>query len=113
MDCLQSAYLFGRNEWPLTRSDGAARTISFRPRMEADELLVLKRAAVLGLGVMALPRLLCMDELESGLLEVILPEWMLPTIHVHLSYPSRRGMVPAVRHFIDYMTERIPVLFTV
>lgn len=113
MDCLQSTYLFGRNEWPLTRADGATRTVSLRPRMEADELLVLKRAAMLGLGVMALPRLLCLDELESGLLEIVLPEWRLPTIYVHLSYPSRRGMVPAVRHFIDYMTERIPVLFTV
>lgn len=110
MDCLHSTYLFDDRGWPLMGPDGTTRTVVSETKMAANDLVMLKRAAVLGMGVAALPRQLCASALEQGKLERVLPGWALPDAQVHLIYPSHRGMVPAVRSLIDFIVERFPAL---
>lgn len=73
-------------------------------------MLVLREAAVQGEGLVALPNYLCADAVAAGQLQRVLPDWQLPVGIMHLVYPHRRGLLPAVRVFIDYMVEHIPVL---
>lgn len=46
--------------------------------------------------------------LLSGSLTHVLPEWTLSRSNLHAVFPSRRGLVPAVRCFIDFLAQRMP-----
>jgi len=48
------------------------------------------------------------EDLQSGALARVLPEWKTPEGIVHVVFPSRRGLLPAVRVFIDFLAERLP-----
>ena len=69
----------------------------------------LLRAAVLaGLGVALLPESVVRADIESGRLEQVLPAWTLPLGVFHVVFPTRRGLLPSVRAFIDFLAERMP-----
>jgi DNA-binding transcriptional LysR family regulator len=38
----------------------------------------------------------------------VLPDWDTPQGIVHLVFPTRRGLLPAVRAFIDFLAQCIP-----
>ena len=44
----------------------------------------------------------------DGELEVVLPEWSIPQGICHAVFASRRGLLPAVRVFIDFLAENLP-----
>ncbi|MGO3132555.1 MAG: LysR family transcriptional regulator [Alcaligenes sp.] len=99
----------GMGEWKLYGPDGASLTVSHRPRYMASDLLTLREGVELGIGVGILPDYMCCDALKAGRLVQVLPQWApLPGI-IHAVFASRRGMAPAVRHFLDYLGEQLPV----
>ena len=63
----------------------------------------LLRAVLQGVGIALLPDYLCRPAMADGLLVQLLPDWSPPTGIVHAVFPSRRGLVPAVRSFLDYL----------
>lgn len=93
--------------WQLTAASGEISIMPYQPVLEADDWLVLRHAALAGLGVVAMPAELCRQEVASGQLEIVLPEWHLPSAKLHIVYISRRGLMPAVRAFIDFTAERL------
>ncbi len=50
-----------------------------------------------------LPDWQCFEALRGGMLEVVLPQWQLPQGILHFVYPSRRGLLPAVRAFVEHL----------
>ncbi|MBV8170144.1 MAG: LysR family transcriptional regulator, partial [Alphaproteobacteria bacterium] len=66
-----------------------------------NEMIQIRRAALEGVGAAALPRFLVEDDLAAGTLEILAPAWRLPRGLVHLVFPSRRGLLPAVRTLVD------------
>ncbi|RUO62139.1 LysR family transcriptional regulator [Pseudidiomarina insulisalsae] len=103
-------YTSGRYAYQLTADDGDQLTISFQPRLITDDMLVLREAAIQGEGLVALPNYLCVEAVSAGQLQRVLPNWQLPMGIMHLVYPHRRGLLPAVRVFIDYLVEHIPAV---
>ena len=69
-------------------------------------MVALKTAAMAGAGVVQLPLLMLSEQLKAGALISVLPEWAPRRELIHLVYPSRRGMIPAVRVLIDFMATR-------
>jgi DNA-binding transcriptional LysR family regulator len=61
-----------------------------------------------GLGVALLPESVVRADIESGGLEQVLPAWTLPLGVFHVVFPTRRGLLPSVRAFIDFLAERMP-----
>ena len=49
--------------------------------------------------------MLCQDELASGELVILLPEWQHPRVPIYLLFPERRLMPRKLRAFIDFMIE--------
>ena len=87
----------GRVSWRLVGPGGREHELQHRPVYTADDLLSLKCAVLQGTGMGMLPDYMCGAEIEDGSLEVVLPGWELPPWIVHAVFPSRRGLVPAVR----------------
>jgi DNA-binding transcriptional LysR family regulator len=90
-----------RHTWTLFDAEGEPVSLSHRPRMATDDLASLRIAALHGLGVTMLPREFIEDDLRVGRLRHLLPQLAAKTGLVHAIFPTRRGMVSAVRHLLD------------
>jgi len=86
------------------------RRIDLKPRVAGGDFPMLMALARQGLGITMLPETLCAEAVRNGELEVVLPEWRLPQGIAHLVFASRRGLLPAVRVFIDFLAEKLPPL---
>jgi DNA-binding transcriptional LysR family regulator len=92
-----------RHAWELTGEDGTMITIPFQPRYVTDDMAALRDAALSGIGIVQLPEYMVRNAVSAGNLEVVLPQWKPKAGIVHIVFASRRGLAPAVRHFIDFM----------
>lgn len=97
----------GRASWLLTGPDGREHEFHHRPSYTADDLLTLRYAVLKGTGMCILPDYLCRRELQRGQLEQVLPGWAPRPGVIHAVFPSRRGLVPAVRRFLDFLGEHV------
>ena len=75
----------------------------YTPRLVSDDRLVLRTAALRGLGVVQLPLMMVRHALQQGRLVDLLPDWRPRPGIVHAVFPSRRGLLPAVRELIDFL----------
>jgi DNA-binding transcriptional LysR family regulator len=99
---------FDRRPWELLGPRGESEAVEHRPRIVCHDFVVLRAAALAGLGVARLPEIVVRDDLKSGALVRVLPSWRSPQGIVHVVFPTRRGMLPAVRALIDFLAERLP-----
>ena len=99
-----------RQRWDLQGTNGEMRRIDLKPRVSGFDFPMLMALAKQGLGITMLPETLCADAVRNGDLEVVLPEWRLPQGIAHAVFASRRGLLPAVRVFIDFLAEKLPPL---
>ncbi|MGO9804956.1 MAG: LysR substrate-binding domain-containing protein [Steroidobacteraceae bacterium] len=97
-----------RRPWELLGPEGQSVTVEHRPRIVCHDFVVLRAAVVADLGVARLPESVVRQDLKSGALMRVLAEWRSPQGIVHVVFPTRRGMLPAVRAFIDFLAERLP-----
>lgn len=74
-------------------------------RLAIEEFTVRKHAAIRGLGITMLPIDTCREEIAAGSLVQILPAWSPPNASLQIVYPTQRGLLPAVRVFIDFLIE--------
>lgn len=91
--------------WDLQDAQGAQVHILTQPRMVTDDRIALWRAAIHGVGVAMLPTTLVQDDIAAGRLVHLLPEWQPRVAVVHAVFPSRRGLLPAVRALLDFLAQ--------
>jgi DNA-binding transcriptional LysR family regulator len=89
--------------WRLRGPDGASATVHHRPRLVTDDLVAMRAAAVHGVAMVQLPTLLIQDDLLHNLLVEVLPQWLPRSGIIHAVFPSRRGLLPAVRGLLDFL----------
>jgi len=90
-----------RYEWHLVDADGQSFSLAHKPRLATDDMASLRTAAILGVGVALLPGELVGEDVQAGRLQILLPQLSSRANLVHAVFPSRRGMVPAVRRLLD------------
>lgn len=93
----------GEHRWRLTHLDGSLAEVRHTPRLVTDDMALLREAALAGAGAVRLPTLTVWDDLKSGRLVTLLPEWRPPNEIVHAVFPSRRGLLPSVRALLDFL----------
>jgi DNA-binding transcriptional LysR family regulator len=94
--------------WQLVGAQGESMRAEHTPRVLCHDFIVLREAALAGLGIAQLPESVVREDLRSGALTRVLPDWSSPEGIVHVVFPSRRGLLPAVRVFIDFLADRLP-----
>lgn len=99
-----------RQRWELQGPDGEMRRFELQPRISGFDFPMMLSLAEGGIGLTLLPETVCAEAVRSGKLEVVLPQWRLPQGIAHAVFASRRGMLPAVRVFLDHLAGRLPPL---
>lgn len=99
-----------RQRWELQGENGEVRKVELKPRVSGFDFPMLTALAKQGLGITLVADIICADAIRNGELEVVLPSWRLPMGICHAVFASRRGLLPAVRLFIDHLAERFPPL---
>ncbi|WP_259766796.1 LysR substrate-binding domain-containing protein, partial [Pseudomonas protegens] len=89
----------------LLDQQGNACDLALEARLGIDDFIVRRACALAGLGCTVLPMLYCEAELASGQLVQLLPQWSLPGGWLQAVYPHRRGVLPAVRAWIEHLSE--------
>lgn len=113
LDSLALSTADGRATMRLISPEGREEVLQHTPRYVADDLLTLRFAALAGVGMCWLPDYMCHDDVRAGRLVRLLPGWSLPRSVVHAVFPSRRGLAPAVRSFLDFLGDTVPGLNSV
>jgi DNA-binding transcriptional LysR family regulator len=98
----------GGQVWELLDAKGQRGAVEVQPRLISGDFPALVEAAVQGSGVALLPEDYCAGYVARGALEVVLPKWSTAQGTLHFVYPSRRGLLPAVRSFVDFLADRLP-----
>lgn len=93
--------------WELKRATETSQT-QINPRLVSDDMFALRLAALEGIGIALLPKLICDADLRQGRLERVLPDWGCAPSEIQATFPTRRGMLPAVRALIDFLAEHPP-----
>src|ERR1700677_15806 len=93
----------GASAWRLTSESGETQTVAFEPRLATGSIDILIAAARKDVGIAMLPASNCQEDLASGALARVLPDWSGIDGILHLVFASRRGMLPGVRAVIDFL----------
>lgn len=99
-----------QHSWELHGPGGEIERIQLKPVVAGSDFSMLMRLAENGMGVALLPETICFERVRSGALRRVLPDWDLPQGIAHMVYPSRRGVLPAVRALIDYLAAEMRLL---
>ena len=103
LDTVAMSWVDGRSSWTLIGPEGQEYVLHHQPRYVADDLQTLKLAILAGTGMGFLPESMSGAEQQARLLVPVLPGWAPRPGVAHAVFPSRRGQVPAVRSFLDFL----------
>jgi DNA-binding transcriptional LysR family regulator len=84
---------------------GNSVDLTLEARLGIDDFIVRKACTLAGQGFTMLPMMYCEQALADGSLVQLLPDWSLPGGWLQAVYPHRRGVMPAVRAWIDHLIE--------
>jgi DNA-binding transcriptional LysR family regulator len=90
---------------------GETARLALQLRMTTDNLYAQRSAAVLGVGVTIGSNWALREELDSGRLVRLVPEWQAPSLPIWLIYPPARFYPARLRRFIDIMRVAVPRAF--
>lgn len=104
-ECLRITMVRPETTWSLCR-EGERVTVGIGGRCTMNNISMVRRLCLEGLGIAVLPLPLVQDDLLGGQLVPVLADWNMPPMPAYALLPSRR--VPArVRVFLDFLSERL------
>jgi len=93
--------------WHFVDSDGDAQPVTLDPSYTVNSPLLVRLAAIAGMGIAVLPESLVADDFATGTLKRIMPGYTVDESQakVSLVYPRRRHLPAKTRAFVDYTIE--------
>lgn len=98
------SYLATGDEWELIGPDGSAARVRLHPRLHTNSGDTCRAAALAHQGIVYQPRFLVADDLRSGRLVELLPDYRGRAIGIHAVYPSRDYLPMKTRLLLDYLS---------
>jgi DNA-binding transcriptional LysR family regulator len=107
--CLRFETAFYHGAWVFT---GPSGQVSVQPTgtVEANNLTVLRDAAIAGLGIALLPCYQCREAERDGRLHRVMPGWQPSSADVYVLYPSKRHLASRIRAFLSYLDKNVDQL---
>ena len=88
-------------------TDGSLEKVQIQPVLLGSDLIMLAELAAKDCGIALLPDSVTTDKIASGELVYVLPDYHAQHGIFHMVYPSRKGILPAVRVLIDFLAEKL------
>ena len=105
-ECLLLFGSSGRQDvWRLHDADGKEMPVRVQGRFESNLGELLRDASVAGEGIAIHSLWHVADDLRTGRLQVVLPDFPLATTAISAVMPQRRQVPPRVRAFVDFLVE--------
>ena len=102
-NCIVYTGLKTRNNWEFSTADGSSVTVRVHGTLETNSSEVLRASIVDGAGIGYMPDWLFSDVLASGDVVVLMPDWQVKPIPIHLVSPEARKHSAKVRAFGDHV----------
>lgn len=96
--------------WRLRHASGAQNelVIPLAPRLQGDDMVSLQQGAIKGLGIVALPKYIARKAVTTGSQHRVLPDWVAGDATITILIPARKGLLPSVHAFLDYLAAEFP-----
>ncbi len=91
--------------WTFSRNQTEQQAVSMQASIFLDATLAVREAVCAGAGLSVLPDYVIADDLVSGRLIQVLPQWALPSGGIHAVFPAARFRPAKVRAFVDLLVE--------
>ena len=101
---LAYSLLTAGDNWEFDGPQGK-ETVKVAPRMHSNSGDTCRAAALGHQGIILQPSFLVGDDLKSGALVQLLPDYLSVALGVHVVYPTRKHLSPKVRLLIDHLIE--------
>jgi DNA-binding transcriptional LysR family regulator len=98
--CLHYSSLSFGQAW-LLQKDGTTERIPITPRLTCDAAETLRQWALEGHGMTLLPDYFVGDDISSGRLVEMLPDWRPPGFDLNIVYPDNRHITRKVKVFVE------------
>lgn len=93
--------------WQFAKPGERAQQVTLRPAYAVNNMLMVRHAALAGMGVAVVPASLVADDFAAGTLVRLLPEYEIddPEAHMSIVYPNRQYLPAKTLRFVDYAVE--------
>lgn len=105
--CIVYTELSTRNVWRFTNADGANVSVTVEGSLQTNSSEAVRASVLSGMGISYAPTWMFQDELKSGVVQVLLPDWSAHPLPVHLVSPPQRRNAAKVRAFAEYLTRAL------
>ena len=95
------------NEWRFLTPDGRYAAVPVTGSIQMNNSLAIREAVLTGAGITLTPSFIVGEDIKTGRLEQLLPEYRAQELSIYAVYPERRHLLPKVQAFIDFMKGRI------
>jgi DNA-binding transcriptional LysR family regulator len=102
-NCVRHVLYPYQDEWRFVDRKGTPAVVRVSGNLVSNSGETLRTAALQGVGIMLGPGFLLADDLESGLLVRLLPEYRPVEFSMNAVYPHRHHLSAKVRSFIDLL----------
>ncbi|HEX2083894.1 MAG TPA: LysR family transcriptional regulator [Xanthomonadaceae bacterium] len=92
-----------RDSWELHGPDGATAEVRVAGRLESTLGELLRDAAVAGEGIAMFSHWHVAEDLRTGRLQRVLPDWSIRETGIYAVMPQRRFVPPRVRAFVEFL----------
>ena len=101
-DCVIYTRLATGHRWHFESRDGPVQ-VDVQGRFRADNSEAVREAVIGGAGIAVMPVWLFQDEIECGLVRIVLERFEPTRLPIHAVYPSRRLLAAKVRAMMDFI----------
>jgi DNA-binding transcriptional LysR family regulator len=105
-NCLSFVFASTSNTWICTGPEGGETAVTVQGRLHVNNGESLRLAARRGFGIILQPVVVLGDDLASGALVPLLPDYTLPSFPAHIVYLPDRRPTPKLRTFVDFVVDR-------
>ena len=105
--CLGYAYRARRDVWRFTHGDGRTATVTPVGPLRVTNVEALIPTLLAGQAIGELPEFIASDLIQSGRLEMILPDWAMALGGLYFVTPTTRARSAKVAALSTFLTERL------
>jgi len=102
-NCLGYSYAADRGQWAFKRGS-EEYSVAIKGSFSANNGDALREAALAGAGIVLQPSFIVGNEIRSGRLQVLLPDYSTPGLNLYAVYAHRQYLSAKVRTFIDFLS---------